>query len=55
MLYSIANAAPRNVESYGVNTLLPENIRGQAEQLVGFLEEYYNLEFLPIITILAVS
>lgn len=42
MLYSIANAAPRNVESYGVNTLLPENIRGQAEQLVGFLEEYYN-------------
>jgi len=42
MLYSIANAAPRNVESYGVNTLLPENIQGQAEQLVGFLEEYYN-------------
>jgi hypothetical protein len=42
MLYSIANAAPRNVESYGVNTLLPETIRGQAEQLVHFLEEYYN-------------
>ena len=42
MLYSIANAAPRNVESYGVNTLLPENIRGEAEQLVDFLEEYYN-------------
>jgi len=42
MLYSIANAAPRNVESYGVNTLLPETIRGQAEQLVQFLEEYYN-------------
>ena len=42
MLYSIANAAPRNVESYGVNTLLPETIRSQAEMLVQFLEEYYN-------------
>ena len=42
MLYSIANATPRNVESYGVNTLLPETIRGNAEKLVQFLDEYYN-------------
>ena len=42
MLFSIANAAPRNVESYGVNTLLPETLRGNAEKLVQFLEEYYN-------------
>jgi hypothetical protein len=42
MLFSIANATPRNVESYGVNTLLPETIRGNAEKLVQFLDEYYN-------------
>ena len=42
MLFSIANASPRNVESYGVNTLLPETIRGNAEKLVQFLDEYYN-------------
>lgn len=42
MLFSIANATPRNVESYGVNTLLPETISGNAEKLVQFLEEYYN-------------
>jgi hypothetical protein len=42
MLYSIANASPRNVESYGVNTLLPETLRGNAEKLVQFLDEYYN-------------
>jgi hypothetical protein len=42
MLFSIANATPRNVESYGVNTLLPETLRGNAEKLVQFLEEYYN-------------
>lgn len=42
MLYSIANAAPRNIESHSVNTLLPDNIRGGAQQLVEFLEEYYN-------------
>jgi hypothetical protein len=42
MLISIANATPRNVESYGVKTLLPETIRGNAEKLVQFLDEYYN-------------
>jgi len=42
MLFSIANATPRNVESYRVNTLLPETLRGNAEKLVQFLEEYYN-------------
>ena len=42
MLYSFANAAPRNIESVRVQDLIPSSFSTGAKNLVDLLEYYYN-------------
>lgn len=42
MAVSIASAAPRNLETVRVSSLIPPAIESSAKNLVGLLEEYYN-------------
>jgi len=42
MLLSIAKAGPRNIESTGVAQLLPDNVQSNAQNLISFIEKYYE-------------